>query len=129
MIVFLAQLLFWRWLLRCGIRLARWTIGAVVMTAAAPVTVVTIAAVTTAWLRGWPPPRLRRAAALSLPMTGVYLAVQAITARSWQAALLAPYDGWRAGWHAFSLGDTPAAFVLCARRQSRTPPPARRVPQ
>jgi len=113
-IVFLAQLLIWRWLLRWGIRLARWTIAAVVMIAAAPVTAVTLTAVTTAWLRGWPPSRLRRAAALSLPMTGVYLTVQAISARSWQAALLAPYAGWRAGWHAFSFGDTLAAFVLCA---------------
>jgi len=50
------QLLIWRWALRWGIRLARWAIAAVVMIAAAPVTAVTITAVTIAWLRGWPPP-------------------------------------------------------------------------
>jgi len=113
-IVFLAQLLFWRWLLRSAIRLARWAVAAVVMIAAAPVTTVTVTAVTIAWLRGWPPVRLRHAAAWSLPMTAVYLTARAVTARSWQAALAAPYLDWRAGWHAVSLGATGTAFVLCA---------------
>jgi hypothetical protein len=113
MIVFLAQLLLWRWLLRWAARLTRWAIGAVVMLAAAPVTIVTVTAVTMAWLRGWPPAGLRRAAAWSAPMTGVYLTVQAVTDRSWQAALAAPYLDWQAGWHATGLGNAATAFVLC----------------
>src|SRR5258708_7764942 len=112
MILFLMQLMMLRWLLRFAVRLARWTVTAVVMVAAAPVTVVAVASLAAAWLRGWPPVRLRRAAAWSLPMTGVYLTVQAATARSLPAVLAAPYLDWRAGWHAFSLGATVTAFVL-----------------
>ena len=114
MIWFYAQLLLWQHALKWAARLTKWTVTAAAMTAAAPVTVVTIAALTVAWLRGWPPARLRRAAAWSLPMTAAYLAVQAVTTRSVAAVLAAPYLGWRAGWHAFSLGDTLQAFVLCA---------------
>jgi hypothetical protein len=47
-------------------------------------------------------------------MTAAYLIVQAITTRSVSAVLAAPYQGWRSGWHAFSLGNTTQAFVLCA---------------
>ena len=114
MIGFYAQLLLASHALKWTARLLKWTVTTVMMVAAAPVAVVTVLAVTVAWLRGWPPARLRRAAAWSLPMTAAYLAVQAITTRSIPAVLAAPYEGWRAGWHAFSLGNTVQAFVLCA---------------
>ena len=114
MIWFYARFLLWQHGLKLAARLARWTVTATILVMAAPVTVVTIAAVTVAWLRGWPPARLRRAAAWSLPMTGTYLAVQSVTTRSLSAVLGAPYLGWRAGWHAFSLGNTLQAFTLCA---------------
>ncbi len=114
MIWFYARLLLWQHALKLAARLARWTVTAAVLVTAAPVTVVTIAAVTVAWLRGWPPARLRRAAAWSLPMTATWLAVQAVTTRSLPAVLAAPYLGWRAGWHAFSLGNT-AAGVRAVR--------------
>ena len=114
MISFYAQVLIARHAMRWTLRLARWTVTAVTMAAAAPVTAVAAAGVTVAWLRGWPPARLRRAAAWSLPMTAAYLAVQAVTTRSLPGVLAAPYAGWREGWHAFSLGNTLQAFTLCA---------------
>jgi hypothetical protein len=114
-VIFLyAQLLLARHAFRWTARLAKRTVTALVLVAAAPVTVVAAAAVTAAWLRGWPPARLRRAAAWSLPMTAAYLTAEAITTSSVPAVLAAPYAGWRDGWHAFSLGDTLQAFALCA---------------
>ena len=87
---------------------------AAVLIAAAPVTVVAAVAFAGAWLRGWPPARLWRAAAWSLPMTGVYLAGRALHAASWRA--------WPAPRSV--TGSTPGtwparpgawrAFVLCA---------------
>jgi hypothetical protein len=112
--MFFAQFLIARAALKLTLRLTRWTIATILLVTAAPVTTVVITAVTVAWLRGWPPARLRRAAAWSLPMTGTWLAVQAVMTRSLPAVLAAPYEGWREGWHAFSLGDTLQAFVLCA---------------
>lgn len=88
--------------------------AAIVLIAAAPVTVVAVVAGAGAWLRGWPPSRLRAAAAWSLPMTAVWLIATAFGARSWEQVAWAPYLAWRAGWHAFSLGQAGTAFVLCA---------------
>jgi hypothetical protein len=62
---FYAQLVLWQHTAKWAARLARWTVTSVVLIAAAPVTVVTVTAVTLAWLRGWPAARLRRAAAWS----------------------------------------------------------------
>jgi len=113
MIGFLVQLMILRWAARWAARLAAWTLTVIVAIAAAPVTVVAVTAVAGAWLRGWPPARLRRAAAWSAPMTAAYLLARAISARSVQAVAAAPYRDWLAGWHAFSLGATARAFVLC----------------
>ena len=102
-------------------RLIRWvlalagSIGAVlVAVAAAPVTTVAVTGLVMAWWRGWPPVRLRRAGAWSLPMTGAYVVVTAITTRSLDAVLAAPFASWVASWHAFSYGATATAFVLAA---------------
>ena len=81
-------------ILRWLARLAAWTIGIIAAIMAAPVTVVTIAGLAVAWSRGWPPARLRRAAAWSLPMTAVWLAVTAVSTRSLGAVLAAPFTGW-----------------------------------
>jgi len=48
---------------RLVVRLTAWTVALAVLVAAAPVTTVAVAGVAGAWLRGWPPSRLRRAAA------------------------------------------------------------------
>ena len=73
---------------------------AAVMVAAAPITLVATVGLAGAWLRGWPPARLRRAAVWALPMTAVYLAGRAVQARTWQGVLaLAPVRDWRHAWH------------------------------
>ena len=58
------------WLLRKMIKVTGWVLVAAVAVAAWPVTLVAVAGFAAAWLRGWPPARLYRAAARSLPMTG-----------------------------------------------------------
>ena len=78
------------WLLRVTGRALRWAVLAAVLAAAAPVTVVAGVGFAGAWLRGWPPAKLRRAARWSLLMTGVYLAGRALQVRTWQALHLRP---------------------------------------
>jgi hypothetical protein len=82
------------WLVRKGLRLARYLLVAAGLVAAWPVTAVSAVAVAGAWLRGWPPARLYRAALRSVPMAGVYLVAAATRAGSWQAVALAPVRGW-----------------------------------
>jgi hypothetical protein len=108
------RFLFAMWLLRLAWRVLLAVLLAAVLVAAAPVTLVAGVGLAGAWLRGWPPARLRRAAAWSLPMTGVYVAGRAMQARTWQALALAPVHDWAAAWRAASLGRVVSAFVLCA---------------
>jgi hypothetical protein len=100
--------------LRAAWRVLRWAITAAVLAAAAPVTIVAAIAYTGAWLRGWPPAKLWRAAAWALPMTGVYLAGRALQARAWRALALAPVHDWEHAWHLAQAGHVVTAFVLCA---------------
>ena len=102
------------WIARLAVRILRRAVAVVVLVAAAPVTTVAVVGIAGAWLRGWPPSRLRRAAAWSLPMTGAYVAVRASRAAGWQAVLLAPVRDWQAAWHAVTLGRLVPAFILCA---------------
>ena len=102
------------WALRAAWRVLRWAVTAAVLIAAAPVTLVAAVAFAGAWLRGWPPARLWRAAAWALPMTGVYLAGRALQARTWRALALAPVHDWERAWHLAQAGRVVAAFVLCA---------------
>jgi hypothetical protein len=102
------------WVLRVAWRLIRWAALAAILAAAAPVTIVAGAGFAGAWLRGWPPARLRRAACWSLPMTGVYLAGRALQVRTWPALALAPVHDWQAAWHQVSAGRVVTAFALCA---------------
>jgi len=100
------------------LRLAGWALLsallAALLVAAAPVTLVAAVGLVGAWLRGWPPSRLWRAAAWSLVMTGVYLTGVALHAATWRALALAPVHDWMLAWHAASMGDLIKAFVLCA---------------
>jgi hypothetical protein len=111
---FFAQLLILQWAIRWVPRFIAGFIALVVMAAAAPVTTVAAVGFLGAWLRGWPPSRLRSAAAWSLPMTGVYLIGQALHAGSLWAVLAAPYRDWVHGWHLFDLGAAAPAFIACA---------------
>jgi hypothetical protein len=102
------------WLLRKAIRLTRWLLLAATAVAVWPLTLVAIAGYGAAWLRGWPPARLRRAAAWALPMTAVYLFAQALRLRGGLAVALAPARAWEHGWpHLAGIGAA-RTFALVA---------------
>ena len=101
-------------LLRWTLALAAWTGIVVAAVAAAPVSTVAVTGLVLAWAQGWPPVRLRRAAAWSMPMTATWLLVTAITTHSAAAVIAAPFASWLASWHAFDFGATSTAFVLAA---------------
>ena len=86
------------WLLRKLVKLTGWLLLAAAAVAAWPVTLVGLAGYVAAWLRGWPPVRLRRAAALCLPMTVVWLVAEA-RQRAWPAMARDPGHDWAQGWH------------------------------
>jgi hypothetical protein len=82
--------------------------------AAAPVSLVAAGALAAAWLAGWPPARLYRAAAWCLPMVAVWLAATAFTTRSWAQVAASPYLAWLAMWHAAAAGAVAPAVVTIA---------------
>ena len=84
------------WLLRQGLRLARALIVAAALVVLWPVTITAAIAMFAAWLRGWPPARLYRAAAWSTVMTAVYLITAALYGRGWRTVALAPVRDWQA---------------------------------
>jgi len=100
--------------LRATGRLARLTAAALVVIAAAPVSLVAAGAVTLAWLRGWPPRRLYRAALWCLPMVTVWLAAVAVTTGSWWQVAAAPYQAWLAAWRQAATGSLALAAVIVA---------------
>jgi hypothetical protein len=101
-------------LFRVTVRVLAFVAVVEVLVAAAPVTLVAGIAFLGAWLRGWPPARLWRSAAWSLPMTAVYLVDRALQVRTWRGLLRAPVHDWLVAWHAASLGRIVTAFVLSA---------------
>jgi hypothetical protein len=101
------------WLLRKAARIFGWL--ALAATAAFwPLTAVTAAGYGAAWLRGWPPARLRRAAAAAVPIPAVYLLLQAALQHSWPAAALAPARDWDHGWHQVTTLAAARTFVTVA---------------
>jgi hypothetical protein len=98
--------------LRAAGRLAMFTAGALVVVAAAPVSLVAAGAVTVAWLRGWPPRRLYRAALWCLPMVVVWLAATAVTTRSWWQVVAAPYFAWLTSWRQAAAGSLATAVTI-----------------
>ena len=97
---------------RVAWRLARLAAAAAAIIAAAPVSVVAAGGAAAAWLRGWPPARLYRAAACCAPMIAVWLTLTAINARSWRSVAWAPYLAWLAMWHDAGAGRYPAAAAV-----------------
>jgi hypothetical protein len=75
-------------------RLLRIAIVTALIIAAAPASLVAAIGTALAWLRGWPPARLYRAALWCLPMVAVWLAATAISARSASAVATTPYRAW-----------------------------------
>jgi hypothetical protein len=100
--------------LRLAGRLARLAAVALLVAAAAPVSLVAAGAVTLAWLRGWPPRRLYRAALACLPMVTVWLAAVVVTAGSWRQVAAAPYLAWLAAWHGVAAGRVALAAATIA---------------
>ena len=102
------------WLFRQALKVTRWLIVAAVAVAAWPVTIVAVAGYAAAWLRGWPPARLWRAAGWSLPMTAVYFIGQGLRLRSWAALALAPVNDWADAWRLLAAHAILRAGLLVA---------------
>jgi hypothetical protein len=111
-----------RWLSLIAVRAALRAIGrmlrigavAALVIAAAPASVVAALSVALAWLAGWPPGRLYRAALWCVPMLVVWLAATAIASRSLSQAAEVPYLAWLAMWHRGAAGSYPAAAAVIA---------------
>jgi hypothetical protein len=101
------------WLLRKTVKVAGWLLLVAALVAVWPVTVVMIAGYGAVWLRGWPPSRLRHAAAGSLIVTGVYAAADLIRQRAGQTAALAPVRAWSHGWHPDALAVARMFVLVC----------------
>ncbi len=99
-------------------RIAVWLLRAiafvVVIIATAPVSVVACCGMAAAWLGGWPPGRLYRAALWSVPMLVVWLAATAVASRSAAGMAEAPYLAWLAMWHHGAAGSYPEAAAVIA---------------
>jgi hypothetical protein len=101
------------WLIRKAFRLTWWLLLAVAAIAAWPVTVVTAAGYTAAWLRGWPPVRLYRAAAWSLPVTAAWLITLEIQVPGFLAAR-DPRRTWAGGWDHLTNDRLAGVFAALA---------------
>ena len=97
------------WLTRKAIKATGWVLLVVVVIAAWPLTLIVLAGYVAAWWRGWPPARLRRAAAWSLTGIAGWLLAHAVRDRTWQAAALTPGRAWQHSW-------PPHSAVLAAAR-------------
>jgi hypothetical protein len=102
------------WLFRQALKLTGWLLIAAIAVAAWPITVVALAGYGAAWLRGWPPARLGRAAAWSLPMTAVYFTGQGLRLHSWPAIALAPVNDWADAWRLLAAHAVLRAGLLVA---------------
>ena len=100
------------WLLRKTLKLTGWLLLAAVVIAAWPVTLVAAAGYLAAWLRGWPPVRLYRTAAWTLPGTAAWLAAVQARTPGWQPALRIPGRAWARGWDHLAAPGLGHAFVL-----------------
>jgi hypothetical protein len=96
------------------LRLLRAAAVAALVVAAAPVSVVACCGVTAAWLGGWPPGRMYRAALWCLPMAGVWLAAMAVATRSAAGVAEAPYLAWLGMWRHGQAGDYAGAAAVIA---------------
>jgi hypothetical protein len=67
------------WLLRKAVKITGWLGLGALLFAVWPVTLVMVVGYVAGWRRGWPPSRLRRAAAGSLLVTAVYLVADVLS--------------------------------------------------
>jgi hypothetical protein len=104
---------FFLWLIRKAFKLAWWLLLAVAAVAAWPVTVVAATGYVAAWLRGWPPVRLYRAAAWALPVTAAWLAWLEIRVPGFLAAR-DPGRTWAGGWGQVTPAGLAGEFAVLA---------------
>jgi hypothetical protein len=102
------------WLLRKAVKITGWLLLTALAVALWPITLVAVVGYAAAWLRGWPPARLRRAAAWALPMAAVWLAGLAPREPAWQAIALAPARDLEQGWQHLTGTGVARTFVLLA---------------
>jgi hypothetical protein len=102
------------WLLRKTVKLTGWLLLAAMVIAAWPVTVVAGTGYLAAWLRGWPPARLYRAAAWTLPVSVAWLSALEVRTPGWRPALLTPGRAWAHGWDHLAVPGLGHAFLLMA---------------
>ncbi|HTT53953.1 MAG TPA: hypothetical protein VMH35_21380 [Streptosporangiaceae bacterium] len=81
---------------------------------ALPVTLAGGYALTLAWLLGWPPRQLYRAAGWCLPMVVAWLAALAAAGDSGPQLAAAPYTAWLRMWHDLAAGSYARAAVTVA---------------
>jgi hypothetical protein len=101
------------WLLRKAVKAVRWLLLAVAAVATWPVTLVAVTGYAAAWLRGWPPTRLYRAAAWALPVTAAWLVILEVRMPGWIAART-PGRAWARGWDHLAPADLARVFLLLA---------------
>jgi len=102
------------WLLKQAFRVLRALLIAAVLVALWPVTGTAAVAASAAWLLGWPPARLYRAAAWSLPVTAVYAVAAALRDRAWRAVALAPVTSWQQASGLLMHGRIAQAVLIVA---------------
>ena len=103
-----------RAMVRLLARVIRVAVIVMVIVAAAPVSLVAAYSATLAWLLGWPPRQLYRAAAYCVPMLAAWLAATAVATRSPARVAAAPYLAWLAMWHDGAAGSYALAAVTIA---------------
>ena len=103
-----------RAMVRLLARVIRVAVIVMVIVAAAPVSLVAAYCATLAWLLGWPPRQLYRAAAYCVPMLAAWLAATAVATRSWTRVAAAPYTAWLAMWHDGAAGSYALAAITIA---------------
>ena len=100
------------WLLRKMIKAGGWLLLGLLVLAAWPVTTVAAIGYLAAWLRGWPPTRLRRTAAWALLPAGIWLAIRAARRDAWRPVALTPVQEWQHSWSHLAAINLARAFVL-----------------
>ena len=103
------------WLLRKAVKLTGWLLLALLALVLWPLTIVTIVSYTAAWLRGWPPARLRRAAAGHADPARRLASPSPLARQHGRpAAALAPARAYPAAWHHLAALDAARTFVALA---------------
>jgi hypothetical protein len=90
------------------------TAVAAAIVAAGPAAIVAAYSYGLAWLLGWPPRRLYRAAAWCAPMVAVFLAAQAARTGRWGDIWREPFSAWRRMWELAASGSAGAGLVTAA---------------